>query len=236
MSLSNDRTSQFFDTYARDFNAIYGNSNTFVNRLINRHFRASMRLRYEKTIEGCSPIAGKSVLDIGCGPGHYSVALAKNGAEEVFGIDFADEMISLASQNAQSAGMQDRCHFARRDFLMDPIENKYDYTIAMGFMDYMADPRKTIEKVLALTKLKAFFSFPAEGGILAWQRKLRYKSRCPLYLYSLAQLHQLFSSVGPDHVRIERIARDYFVTVYSEGDSSRLSSVERSRQPVELSQ
>ncbi len=211
--MSTNRTSQFFDSYARDFNAIYGNNNTFVNRLINRHFRASMRLRYEKTIEGCSPIVGKSVLDIGCGPGHYSVTLAKNGAQDVFGIDFADEMIGLASQNAQSAGVQDWCHFARRDFLVDPIDNKYDYTIAMGFMDYMPDPRKTIEKVLALTKLKAFFSFPADGGILAWQRKLRYKSRCPLYLYSLPQLHQLFSSLSSEKISCERIARDYFVTV-----------------------
>jgi 2-polyprenyl-3-methyl-5-hydroxy-6-metoxy-1,4-benzoquinol methylase len=214
MNLSTNRTSEFFDAYARDFNAIYGNSNTFVNRMINRHFRASMRLRYEKTIEGCSPIAGKTVLDIGCGPGHYSVTLAKNGAEEVFGIDFADEMIGLASQNAQSAGVGNRCHFARKDFLVDPIDKKYDYTIAMGFMDYMADPRKTIEKVLSVTKSKAFFSFPADGGILAWQRKLRYKSRCPLYMYSLPQLHQLFSSVSSDRVRVEPIARDYFVTVH----------------------
>ena len=172
-----------------------------------------MRLRYEKTIAGCSPIEGKSVLDIGCGPGHYSVTLAKNGAKEVFGIDFAEEMIGLASQNAWSAGVQDRCHFARRDFLVDSIDDKYDYTIAMGFMDYMADPQMTLEKVLAVTKLKAFLSFPAKGGILAWQRKLRYKSRCPLYMYSLPQLHQLFSTLNLQNVGCERIARDYFVTV-----------------------
>jgi len=123
----------------------------------------------------------------------YSVALAKRGARQVLGIDFADEMIALANQNAQSAGVDDRCLFARRDFLADPIGDEYDYTIAMGFMDYMSDPRRTVEKVLAVTKTKAFFSFPVEGGILAWQRKLRYKNRCPLYMYSLPQLHQLFS-------------------------------------------
>src|SRR5437762_9557895 len=133
MDLSANQTSQFFNSYAHDFDAIYGNRNTFVNRWINRYLRASMRLRYEKTIEGCSPIAGKTVLDIGCGPGHYSVTLAKNGAAEVFGVDFADEMISLASQNAQSAGVENRCHFSRKDFLLDPIDKKFDYTIAMGF-------------------------------------------------------------------------------------------------------
>ncbi len=213
MTVSANRTSEFFHSYAHDFNAIYGNSNTFVNRWINRYLRASMRLRYEKTIAGCSPIQGKSVLDIGCGPGHYSVALAKNGAAQVFGIDFADEMIAIAKQNAQSAGIESRCQFARHDFLADPMDDKYDYTIAMGFMDYMADPRKTIDKVLSVTKGKAFFSFPEDGGLLAWQRKLRYKQRCPLYLYTRSQLDQLFSGVGPAQVSCEPIARDYFVTV-----------------------
>ena len=55
MSASANRTSEFFHLYAHDFNAIYGNSNTFVNRWINRYLRASMRMRYEKTIAGCSP-------------------------------------------------------------------------------------------------------------------------------------------------------------------------------------
>jgi len=213
MSATANRTSEFFSSYAHDFNAIYGNSNTFVNRWVNRYLRASMRLRYEKTIAGCFPIAGKTVLDIGCGPAHYSVALAKNGAAKIFGIDFADEMISIAARNAQSSNVQDKCEFARVDFLADPIADKYDYTIAMGFMDYMADPKKTVEKVLSLTRGKAFFSFPAEGGLLAWQRKLRYKQRCPLYLYSEGQIKQLCSTVRPEQVRIERTARDYFVTV-----------------------
>jgi 2-polyprenyl-3-methyl-5-hydroxy-6-metoxy-1,4-benzoquinol methylase len=213
MTVSANRTSEFFSSYAHDFNAIYGNSNTFVNRWINRYLRKSMRLRYEKSIAGCNPIVGKTVLDIGCGPGHYSVALAKNGAAHVFGIDFADEMISIAQQNAKSAGVDGNCQFARMDFLAEPITEKYDYTIAMGFMDYMADARKTVEKVLSLTKGKAFFSFPADGGFLAWQRKLRYKQRCPLYMYTESQIKQLFSSVRPDQVRCEPIARDYFVTV-----------------------
>jgi 2-polyprenyl-3-methyl-5-hydroxy-6-metoxy-1,4-benzoquinol methylase len=213
MTVSATRTEQFFHSYAHDFNAIYGNSNTFVNRWVNRYLRASMRLRYEKTIAGCFPIEGKTVLDIGCGPGHYSVALAKNGAARVYGIDFADEMIAIAARNAATAGLNGRCQFARHDFLTDPIEGKYDYSIVMGFMDYMADPRKTIERVLSVTKGKAFFSFPAEGGILAWQRKLRYKQRCPLYLYTRTQLDQLFSGLRAAHVNCEQIARDYFVTV-----------------------
>src|SRR5437879_13716450 len=124
-------------------------------------------------------------------PRIYSEKQSKNGSSDIFSVDFADEMSSLARQNAPSSGVENRCHFARKDFLLDPIDKKYDYTIAMGFMDYMADPRKTVEKVLSVTNSKAFFSFPADGGILAWHRKLRYKSRCPLYMSRLPQLQHL---------------------------------------------
>jgi hypothetical protein len=63
------RTAEFFDAYARDFSAIYGNENTLVNSVVNKLFRKSMMLRYERTLAGCAPIAGKTVIDIGCGRG-----------------------------------------------------------------------------------------------------------------------------------------------------------------------
>ena len=208
-----DSTSQFFDVYARDFNAIYGNQNTLFDRVVNRLFRKSMRLRYERTLEGCLPAEGKSVIDIGCGPGHYSVALARRGAVRVLGLDFAKGMIDLATENAKQARVADRCRFVHGDFLKWPIDETFDYAIVMGFMDYIEHPPQLIDRVLSLTRSKAFFSFPLEGGILAWQRKLRYQRRCALYLYTESQLEALFARRPVKNVHLERIARDYFVTV-----------------------
>jgi hypothetical protein len=82
----------------------------------------------------------------------------------------------------------------------------------MGFMDYMPEPRRVIEKALSLARSKVFFSFPAEGGLLAWQRKLRYRNRCELYMYTRDQLESLFSSFGGVRTTIEPAARDFFVT------------------------
>ena len=78
-----DRTSEFFDRYAVDFDSIYGNDNKALQRIANRLFRRAMLVRYQKTIAGCQPVAGRSVIDIGCGPGHYSITLARQGAERV---------------------------------------------------------------------------------------------------------------------------------------------------------
>jgi ubiquinone/menaquinone biosynthesis C-methylase UbiE len=102
--MSPDRTQTFFHQYANDFDAIYGNQNGLIDSVINRIFRKSMRLRYEKSIEGCEPVQGKSVLDVGCGPGHYSITVAQRGASRVVGIDFADGMLKLATDHAQKVG------------------------------------------------------------------------------------------------------------------------------------
>jgi ubiquinone/menaquinone biosynthesis C-methylase UbiE len=207
------RTAEFFDSYARDFNAIYGNENTLVNAVVNRLFRKSMVLRYERTLAGCSPIEGKTVIDIGCGPGHYGVALAKRGAARVLGVDFAPGMIDIARQRAERAGVSDRCTFTLGDFLAVTGDEKFDYAIVMGFMDYIADPADLIRKVMRVCRGKAFFSFPADGGPLAWQRKLRYRNRCPLYLYSESQIRGLVDASGAKSSSVEMISRDYFVTL-----------------------
>jgi SAM-dependent methyltransferase len=211
--LSLDRTQGFFHAYANDFDAIYSSRKGFINGVINRVFRKSMKLRFIKTVEDCHPIVGKSVLDVGCGPGHYSITLAQRGACRVVGIDFADGMLKLASQHAAQAGVGDRCEFRVADFASFTAPERFDYVIVIGFMDYMADARSIIERVVSLTRLKAFFSFPVAGGVLGWQRKLRYKNRCDLFLYTGDELQRLFTSIPGTQATIERIDRDFFLTL-----------------------
>ena len=213
VNMARASVSDFFDGYSHDFNAIYGKNNSSFDKIINRIFRKSMRLRYVKSLEGCEPIKGASVLDVGCGPGHYSVALGLKQAGRVLGIDFADGMIELARTHAEKAGVSSRCEFVAADFMTYPFKGKFDYCIVMGFMDYMKDARSVVERVLSLARSKAFFSFPDAAGILAWQRTLRYRRRCDLFLYSRDQIESLLREVGCRKTSVEKISRDFFVTV-----------------------
>ena len=52
-----------------------------------------------------------------------------------------------------------------------------------GLHGLYCGPRSGDRKILSLTANTAFFSFPLNGGLLAWQRKLRYRRRCALYMY-----------------------------------------------------
>jgi 2-polyprenyl-3-methyl-5-hydroxy-6-metoxy-1,4-benzoquinol methylase len=209
--MATEKTAQFFDGYARDFDAIYGTKNSAFSTVINRLFRQSMKQRYLLTIEGCTPIAGRTVLDIGSGPGHYSLELARRGAGKVLGIDFADGMLELARAGAARDHL-DSVTFERADFLKTTYPEPFDYVIVMGFMDYVRDARAMVERAMGVTKSKAFFSFPLAGGLLAAQRQLRYKARCDLFLYTESQVRGLFT--GLDGVRIEtrNLGRDLFVT------------------------
>jgi len=203
----------FFDNYAKDFNEIYGTKNTLFNRILNRLFRRSMLLRFERTLKSCNPLQQSSVLDIGCGPGHYTIALARQGARKVVGIDFSEEMIKLAILHSNAAGYSSRCIFLVQDIFTYNPEEKFDHSVVMGVMDYISDPELFLKKVISLTSDNIVLSFPVAGGILALQRKLRYKKRCPLYFYTEEKLINLFSKIGIPHYQIERISRDYFVTL-----------------------
>lgn len=205
------QTRNFFHQYVEEFDSIYSTRNTLVNRVINRTFRKSMELRHRKTLEGCRPIEGKRVLDLGCGPGHYSIALARAGAAHVTGIDFAQGMIDRARLRAAAAGVTTHCTFLAKDFYSYEPETPFDYVIVMGVMDYVADPKPLIRKVLSMTRDRAFFSFPVGGTLLGWQRRLRYRHRCPLFLYTRSEVERLLQDVNEAHQRIEPIARDFFV-------------------------
>jgi 2-polyprenyl-3-methyl-5-hydroxy-6-metoxy-1,4-benzoquinol methylase len=210
--MHNPETSIFFDTYADKFNDIYGNNNNLVNRFINRHFRQSMLERFFAVIKGCYPIEGKSAIDIGCGPGLYSVELASKGAAHILGLDFAEGMIRIAEKRAEEQGVSGVCEFVHGDFIdYSPVES-FDYAIVMGLMDYIEDAASFVTKVLSITNDKAFFSFPSSSGFLAWQRKLRYKRRCNLFLYDEPSIRRLFEGRDNIEASIEKMHRDFFVT------------------------
>lgn len=213
-------TADFFDGYAEDFDSIYGSGKDRVSRFINRVFRKSIQKRYELTLNACRDIMGKRVLDVGCGPGHYSVALAKRGAGWVHGIDFAPQMIELARKKAEAMKVSENCLFEVKDFYAIDCNN-YDYLILMGFMDYVEDARLCIEKAISLCQGKVFFSFPVSDGILAWQRKIRYKRKCPLYLYSYNDLLRLFYSIPGLKFRIRNLGRDFWVEAWKLQDQER---------------
>jgi SAM-dependent methyltransferase len=57
-------------------------------------------------------IAGKTVIDFGCGSGGEALEMAAHGARKVIGIDIRESNLQQARQIADRAGLSHICHFA----------------------------------------------------------------------------------------------------------------------------
>lgn len=79
-------------------------------------------------------VAGKTVIDFGCGEGHECVELAKRGARKVIGVDIRQELLDRARQLASDHGVTRTCEFAVRP------EEKADMVISLDAFEHFGHP------------------------------------------------------------------------------------------------
>jgi len=173
--------------------------------------------RYRMTFEALEPLSDKSVLDIGCGSGPYVVEAARRGSSKVVGLDMAQGMLDLAKQRAEAAGCIERCQFVLGMFPQDVPQEKFNYAIVMGVMDYIADPLNFLTVLAQQVTDRAVLSFPSKHWFRTPLRKFRYwLKRCPVYFYEPKQIEDLSKAAGFSDLKIEKIpgaGMDYFVTL-----------------------
>jgi ubiquinone/menaquinone biosynthesis C-methylase UbiE len=59
---------------------------------------------------------GRAALDLACGPGHFTLDLARHlGCQDVLGVDLSPAMLDAARRNAAAAGLADRVRFHAGD-------------------------------------------------------------------------------------------------------------------------
>lgn len=211
---SMDAVRRYFEKESRSFDAIYsGQANPFMC-LVNRIFRRGMYNRYRRTMEVCDQVAGKRILDVGCGSGRFAIPLALAGAE-VIGIDFAGSMLDIAARLAEDNDVSDRCHFIGADFLEHDFGYKFDIVLAMGFFDYTEDTRPFLGKMRQLVTDEMIATFPRLWTFRTPLRKLRLSlSGCPVYFYTRSQVMSFFQQTGFNQTEIECLNNSYFVVGY----------------------
>jgi SAM-dependent methyltransferase len=79
-------------------------------------------------VEALGLQAGKRVLDVGCGPGRHSLALARRGLE-VTGVDFSGDFIALAREAAAAEGLSVR--FEILDVRELAFEGEFDAAVCL---------------------------------------------------------------------------------------------------------
>lgn len=128
--------------------------------------RTILRLREERVL-----ILPATILDVGCGTGQLTLALAGKGFT-VIGVDISGKMIDIASSKIKK-GMKVsfRVGDARR---LDFKDNTFDATIASKLFQHIRDWQGAIEEILRVTKPGGYFIYINETG--AFRNKVRKKA------------------------------------------------------------
>lgn len=117
------------------------------------HLLNPLRLQY--VLDKANGLFGKKVLDVGCGGGILSEAMALQGAF-VTGIDMTDEPLKVASLHAKQSQVEiDYRQTTIEDFLADhqaQQAEKFDVITCMEMLEHVPDPLSIIRSCQALLK------------------------------------------------------------------------------------
>ncbi len=209
------RVRDHFHADAQRFDAIYEDEKGAFAKWVDTVWRGVVRRRFELTLERLEPIAGKTILDVGCGSGRYCIAYAERGAARVVGVDFATAMIELADRHAESAGVEDRCEFRAGGFPEAVAGESFDASTAMGFFDYVDDPVTIISQMREMTHSTMIMSFPKSREWRVPVRRMRFLlSGCPLFLYSEKRVRTILSEAGVTDYDWISLDRDFIVVAH----------------------
>ena len=89
------------------------------------------------------------VADLGCGPGHLIVELAKAAPTlHLTGIDLSDEMLVQAGARARLAGLSDRTTFKRGDAAQIPLpDSSLDMVVSTLSLHHWSDPVGVLDEM-----------------------------------------------------------------------------------------
>ena len=112
------------------------------------HALNPVRLRY---VADRVPLEGAKVLDIGCGAGLLSEALAGEGAR-VTAIDLAPELIDVAKLHQLEAGHQIDYRVQSAEAIADELPGGFDAVTCMEMLEHVPDPAAIIAACATLLR------------------------------------------------------------------------------------
>jgi SAM-dependent methyltransferase len=108
------------------------------------HNRSKMEILFGERI--WDELAGKVVLDFGCGSGAQSIEMAQHGAKRVIGLDVRESVLGEARLAAEKAGVSDRCVFTTE------ANEKVDVVLSLDAFEHFDDPAGVLRAMSNLVR------------------------------------------------------------------------------------
>lgn len=102
-------------------------------------------------IDRLAKLAGKRVVDVGCGGGLLAEAMAGLGAE-VTGIDLSEKALKVARLHLLESGMQVEYRLQSAESLANERPQHYDVVTCMELLEHVPDPASVVAACSKLVK------------------------------------------------------------------------------------
>lgn len=110
-------------------------------------------------INNCVPLAGKKVIDVGCGGGILAESMARKGAS-VTGIDLSEKALKVADLHGLESGISVRYEKIAVEEMAEGEAGQYDVVTCMEMLEHVPDPASIVRACARLVKPggRVFFS------------------------------------------------------------------------------
>ena len=102
-------------------------------------------------IDGRVSLAGKTVLDLGCGGGILAEAVAALGAS-VTGIDAGEEPLAVATLHLKESGVEVDYRLATAEQFAEEAAGRFDVVACMELLEHVPDPGSIVAACARLVK------------------------------------------------------------------------------------
>ena len=102
-------------------------------------------------MEQFTSLAARQVLDVGCGGGVLTEAMAQNGAI-VLGIDLADKPLNVARLHALDSNARVEYRECAAESLAAERPDSFDVVTCMEMLEHVPDPAQTVQACASLTR------------------------------------------------------------------------------------
>jgi SAM-dependent methyltransferase len=141
----------------------------FCDRYKHRGLSRSSRLLLDLILgEGAK---NKTVVDLGCGAGGFSVELLKKGAASIIGVDLSPKMVEAASKLALADGLEDRAKFQLANAATADLPSS-DIVIMDKVLCCYSDWRPLLGNAIGAGRAMVGFIVPRDEGVAKWPFRL----------------------------------------------------------------
>ena len=102
-------------------------------------------------INARAPLAGKKVIDIGCGGGVLTESMARKGADAT-GIDLSEKALKVADLHGLESGVQVRYEHIAAEDMAAREPGQYDVVTCMEMLEHVPDPASIVRAAATLVK------------------------------------------------------------------------------------